>query len=143
VDSAHALNGNIYVTDCACQTTSDFASAAIQASNDQGWGGTYLVSSTSQAKTALMQVHGKHLIDKFGNDYWLASSALPMDNSGNSLGGQSESAQESFYQTYDQVTYTADRTNPLQIVLPTTSIVPSFVCLPDGCNTDVQVSQIL
>lgn len=134
--SAYALNGNIYAVSCACQTTSDFSAAAIDASNDQGWGGTYLVTSTSVARTALLQVHGKHLIDKFGNDYWLASSTIPMDDSGTSLAGQSESALEAFYQTYDQTNFGVDRNNP---IIGTSSILPglppSFVV-----STDVEVS---
>ena len=108
----HALNGNVAVLSCACQTTSQFSAAAIQASNDRGWGGTFQVVSTSGPSSALMTVRGRHLIDKNGNDYWLASGATPIDASGTSLAGQAESAQESFYGSFDQTTFGVSRSSP-------------------------------
>lgn len=118
VNPASALNGDIDVLSCACQTTSQFSAAAVQESNYNGWGGSYMVVSSTVGSSALMQVHGKHLIDKNGNDYWLASSADPLDDAGNSLAGQSESAQESYYQTFDQTTFGVNRSAPTKVNEP-------------------------
>jgi hypothetical protein len=142
-DSAYALNGNIYVLSCACQTTSDFSAAASAEANSQGYGGTYLAVSSSQASSALMQVRGKVFIDKFGNDFWAATSAIPMDDSGNSLALESESALEGFYQSFDQVTLTVDRNNPLALTLPTTSSVGTFIHTSDENTFDTAVSVII
>lgn len=136
--SAWAINGNIYTTSCACQTTSDFSAAAVQASNEQGWGGTYLLVSSSVARTALMRVQGQHRVDKFGNDYWVALSATPMDDSGNSLAGSPEGTLQAIYGSFDQVTFGTSRNAPIRSDLSPNSAMVNFVTA-----TDAIVSQFL
>src|SRR5262249_29726460 len=42
----------------------------------------------------------------------------PIDDSGNSLAGESESAQEGFYQTFDQTTFGVSRSFPTKVTMP-------------------------
>jgi hypothetical protein len=113
---AHALNGGTRVISCACQTTADFNTAA-RADNSLWQGNlTYSVVSTSKAETALMQVAGEWVGTK--EPIWRVTAATPIDSSGNSLAGNSESANESYFAAFDQVLFGANRSAPQMVNEP-------------------------
>lgn len=107
-NSAHALN--VYLNSCACKTTADFVNSAASTAVDQQKAGMYTLISSSVARTAFISVQG-HWVAAQGQ--WILISAVPVDAAGNSLAGQSESAQEAIYTATDINVMMVNRSDPI------------------------------
>jgi hypothetical protein len=131
VNPASAINGNTFVSDCACQTSADFKNLALSLAGTQGKPSTFQISSTVLSSTAFIRVTGKYVIGTNGEPYWTATTATPVDFSSNSLAGNSESNLQGFFHVFDQAVFTLDRDQPLPIVLPRDYPYQSFVVTSD------------
>jgi hypothetical protein len=122
ISGAHpvfAANGYHYVMACSsCQTTGDYLLAAESEAISQQNSGHYQVVSFSQASTAYIHVILK-MVANGGEPIWTLQSATPVDSSGNSLAGNSEADNESYFASLDQVIFGASRNEPQSINEPT------------------------
>jgi hypothetical protein len=117
-DAAYALNGPSVVLSCnSCKTTADFTNAAAGAAVANQSRGAYYVVSLFQASSAFVQVAG-HFYMNNGEETWVLVSATPIDAGGNSLAGNSESANESYFASLDQVLFGANRSQPTTVNEP-------------------------
>jgi hypothetical protein len=106
---APAINGDTWVLSCACATTANFAQAAGAAAKDNGFGGTYLVMSTTNFTSAYISVQGGFVFQQ-GETFWKVSSKYPVDESGNSLAANTETQNQSYFAALDETVFGADRT---------------------------------
>jgi hypothetical protein len=114
---ALAINGNTWILSCACTTTAAFAQAAGTAAKANEGGGTYLVVSTTNASSAYINVQGGFVFQQ-GETFWKVSNKYAMDANGNSLAGNTESANESYFASQDQVLWGASRNGPMTVTEP-------------------------
>jgi len=97
----------LYVSACSgCRTTADFiAGASATASGlsevNPNPSGTYVMSSTTNAESAFIWVTGETVVEGPGKSTWKIVSTVPVDDSGYSLAGESESEQEAVYSAID------------------------------------------
>jgi hypothetical protein len=88
--------------------------------------------------TAFVRVTGKIIIGTDGEPRWNATTTTPVDYQSNSLTGHSETDLQGFFHTFDQISFTVDRSNPLQIVLPRGyPPAPSFLGVTDATMSAV------
>jgi hypothetical protein len=135
--SARANNGFTYITTCACKTTAQFNAAAASASQGQFAQGTYQLVSSTQAMTALIKVTG--YTAQYSNGYggwvtvFIPQTEVPIDATGAllSTSAPTESAQESFYLSYDQVLFGANRKAPTGVNEPD-NYAASFIGAEEG-----------
>ncbi len=111
-----AANGFSYISSCACKTTADFSNAAAAASGTPQKSGLYTVISSSTAETAFVSVRGEIKTIHGGGHGWQVLSTTPVDASGNSLAGQTESAQEDEYGAIDLQLMMAQRSSDFPII---------------------------
>jgi hypothetical protein len=133
---APALNGNVYVASCACKTTSDFTTVATDTAIQTRTTGTFRMVSTSVAESAYMQVQG-HLIVNGEHESMDVTSVTPVDASGNSLAGNSESELEAYYVALDQAVNGTSRSFPLVVKYTGVVGLPLFF----GTSTDAQITK--
>jgi hypothetical protein len=106
---ASAVNGNTYVMSCACSTSADFLQAAgAQAKADEG-GGTFLLVSTTQSTSAYVAVFGGFVAQQ-GDTFWKVQNKYAVDESGNSLAGNTESQNQAYFAALDQTVFGTSRT---------------------------------
>jgi hypothetical protein len=80
--------------------------------------GTYTVVSSPKAATSLVKVQGALVRLGNGATEFAISSAVPVDSSGNSLAGESETQLEAYFASYDQISMGTNRSNPLTVNEP-------------------------
>lgn len=129
--SSPTLAANVYVGTCECVTTSDYATVAARFAKANGWGGTFFLTSVAQASSAMMQVTGK-IVFSGGEPVFEASAETPIDSSGNSLAGESESDLEIFYGVLDSTSYGEWRDGPFDAVIPHSGPFQTFAGTPDS-----------
>jgi len=117
--SAYGLNQFSYVSSCStCQTTADFVTAAKATARGVESSGVYQIVSTAAPESAYIQITGSTVRGPSGETRFVVSTAVPIDSNGNSLAASSESANESFYATLDQVAFGANRSAPQTVNEP-------------------------
>jgi hypothetical protein len=126
VPLAFAANGYHYIVPCAnCQTTADFIQAAGGEAVFQEQSGHYQVISTSQPATAYIHVIMK-MVNHGGEPIWTVQSATPVDSAGNSLVGNAEVTNESYFASLDQTIFGVSRSAPTVLNEPT-NYASSFI----------------
>lgn len=117
-DSGYALNGYTYISVCPCVVSTDYINAATLQAQQVVKAGNYTVVSSSGSATAIIQVQGN--LNRLGNGRVVLDvySAVPVNSSGISLAGESESELEAYFASYDQVLVGTSRSNPLQVNEP-------------------------
>jgi hypothetical protein len=113
---AQALNGGTRIITCECQATADFVNAAAGDNAQWELNTLYIVVSTSVSMSSNVKVTGHYRGSS--EPIWVVGSSTPVDSSGNSLAGNSESANESYFATYDQVLFAANRSAPVTVTVP-------------------------
>jgi len=94
--------------------------------------------STTNAETAYIWVTGEEVVEGPGKSTWKIVSTVPVDASGNSLAGESESEQEAAYGTIDLVVMSSTRFSPVFTQFTVTSQWNlGASTFPD--NTDAQI----
>lgn len=81
---------------------------------------TYTVLSTTTSRTAYVQVTGQitYHFRQIPDVTYSTISATPVDSSGNSIGAETESQQESFYTALDGNLWGVSRSEPLEVDCP-------------------------
>jgi hypothetical protein len=149
VVSAHATNGYTNSLTCACSTTSDFTNAAAgyDAAYDKQ-NVTYIISSTTTAKTAYVYVTGsiQYVTDPATGwqfPAWVPQSATPVDATGASIGGLNATQQALIYAAIDTGVF-GDRNTPMQLNENIPSFPwGSFVCTAGSCMSDSDITTYL
>lgn len=105
---ALALNGNTRVISCACQTTTDFINAAKSDNLQQQQNLTYTAISYSTSTTAYIRVTGRYKGST--EPIWVVGAATPVDANGNSLSGNTEAQNQTYFAALDETIFGANRT---------------------------------
>jgi len=111
---------------CACSTTADFSAAAIKQVTLQGHIGTYAFISTTHASSAYMYATPGKWVGSGSERNYFPPTATPIDSNGNSLAGDSESAQQAFYGALDTNLMMVNRSDPL-VTNTIGNQIPSFL----------------
>jgi hypothetical protein len=135
-DSAYALNGAVTVSGCTnCLTSTDFLTAATNLARSTVSPGTYAMIGTSYASTAYVAVTGDIVTVIRGGapEQVLRNiTATPIDASGNSLAGSSESSLESTFQQLDQMSFGTSRSGKIGFLQVPVDISPTFINIAEG-----------
>lgn len=100
--------------------------ALAAAADNQAWeiNTTYVVVSTSTPLSSYVKVTGHYKGSE--EPIWVVGASTPIDSSGNSLAANTESANESYFASLDQVLFGANRSAP-QTVTVSTDYASSFI----------------
>jgi hypothetical protein len=119
-DASMALNGYTNVSTCAtCKTLADFTTAARAEAQYVGSPGTFAVVSSNNFETAYISVTGTVvMVERDGSPEpeLRGVASAPVDESGNSLAGESESSLENFFNYLDQTNFMGNRNAPTGIL---------------------------
>lgn len=113
--AAHALNGNVYIGDCAtCSTSASFVAIAKSRATVSGNAGTYLISSQYTARSAFVRVNGVRVFtcDSQGENcvpHLTNAVATAVRPDGSAITSESD------LDRIDEITFAGSRNQPLAI----------------------------